>query len=147
MDEDQIVKREAHLLKHLLSHPKVNKNTLKELLLRLVYVEMLDHDASFGEIYAVKATHESDLSVKRQAYLACSHVLDDKSELVVLLINTMQHDLASEEYLVACAALNAIAKLITDENNAIPALLPSVEKLLDHANAHVHTLVQWTACV
>ena len=137
MDEDQIVKREAHLLKHLLSHPKVNKNTLKELLLRLVYVEMLDHDASFGEIYAVKATHESDLSVKRQAYLACSHVLDDKSELVVLLINTMQHDLASEEYLVVCSALNAIAKLITDENNAIPALLPSVEKLLDHANAHV----------
>ena len=137
MDEDQIVKREAHLLKHLLSHPKVNKNTLKELLLRLVYVEMLDHDASFGEIYAVKATHESDLSVKRQAYLACSHVLDDKSELVMLLINTMQHDLASEEYLVVCSALNAIAKLITDENNAIPALLPSVEKLLDHANAHV----------
>ena len=130
MDEDQIVKREAHLLKHLLSHPKVNKNTLKELLLRLVYVEMLDHDASFGEIYAVKATHESDLSVKRQAYLACSHVLDDKSELVVLLINTMQHDLASEEYLVVCSALNAIAKLITDENNAIPALLPSVGKLL-----------------
>ncbi|CAL6430166.1 unnamed protein product [Bathycoccus prasinos] len=137
MDEDQIVKREAHLLKHLLSHPKVNKNTLKELLLRLVYVEMLDHDASFGEIYAVKATHESDLSVKRQAYLACSHVLDDKSELVMLLINTMQHDLASEEYLAVCSALNAIAKLITDENNAIPALLPSVEKLLDHANAHV----------
>ena len=137
MDEDQIVKREAHLLKHLLSHPKVNKNTLKELLLRLVYVEMLDHDASFGQIYAVKATHESDLSVKRQAYLACSHILDDKSELIMLLINTMQHDLASSEYLVVCAALNAIAKLITDENNAIPALLPSVEKLLDHANAHV----------
>ena len=137
MDEDQIVKREAHLLKHLLSNPKVNKNTLKELLLRLVYVEMLDHDASFGQIYAVKATHESDLSVKRQAYLACSHILDDKSELIMLLINTMQHDLASSEYLVVCAALNAIAKLITDENNAIPALLPSVEKLLDHANAHV----------
>ena len=53
----------------------------------------------------------------------------------MLLINTMQHDLASSEYLVVCAALNAIAKLITDENNAIPALLPSVEKLLDHANA------------
>ena len=66
MDEDQIVKREAYLLKHLLSHPKVNKNTLKELLLRLVYVEMLDHDASFGQIYAVKATHETDLGVKRQ---------------------------------------------------------------------------------
>ena len=137
MDEDQIVKREAYLLKHLLSHPKVNKNTLKELLLRLVYVEMLDHDASFGQIYAVKATHETDLGVKRQAYLACSHILDDKSELIMLLINTMQHDLASSEYLVVCAALNAIAKLITDENNAIPALLPSVEKLLDHANAHV----------
>ena len=123
-------------MKHLLSHPKVNKNTLKELLLRLVYVEMLDHDASFGQIYAVKATHETDLGVKRQAYLACSHILDDKSELIMLLINTMQHDLASSEYLVVCAALNAIAKLITDENNAIPALLPSVEKLLDHANAH-----------
>ena len=112
MDEDQIVKREAYLLKHLLSHPKVNKNTLKELLLRLVYVEMLDHDASFGQIYAVKATHETDLGAKRQAYLACSHILDDKSELIMLLINTMQHDLASSEYLVVCAALNAIAKLI-----------------------------------
>ena len=131
------MRKEAYLLKHLLSQPKLSKQLLKELLLRLVYVEMLDHDGQFGQIYAVKATHEQDLAVKRQAYLCCAHILDDKNELVMLLINTMQQDLQNADYLVVCAALNAIAKLVTDENNAIPALLPMVEKLLEHQSSHV----------
>lgn len=61
--------REIYTLEARLSSPNTPKYKLKEYLMRLIYVEMLGHDASFGYIHAVKMTHDESLLLKRTGYL------------------------------------------------------------------------------
>ena len=104
------MRREVMLLRTILASPNMDRGKLKEYLIRLMYVEMLGHDASFGYIHAVKATVEHDLAMKRVGYLATSAFLDENHELIILLVNTVQQDLRSDNYLVVCAALTTVCR-------------------------------------
>uniref|UniRef100_A0A7N0TFH6 AP-4 complex subunit epsilon n=1 Tax=Kalanchoe fedtschenkoi TaxID=63787 RepID=A0A7N0TFH6_KALFE len=129
-EEDRIVMQEIETLKKRIVEPDIPKRKMKEYIMRLVYVEMLGHDASFGYIYAVKMTHDDNLSLKRTGYLAVTLFLNEDHDLIILIVNTIQKDLKSDNYLVVCAALNAVCKLINEET--IPAVLPQVVELLNH---------------
>lgn len=129
-EEDRIVLREIETLKARLSNPNNPKLKLKEYLIRLIYVEMLGNDASFGYIHAVKMTHDENLPLKRTGYLAVTLFLNEDHDLIILIVNTIQKDLKSDNYLVVCAALNAVCRLINEET--IPAVLPQVVELLGH---------------
>nr|KYP54408.1 AP-4 complex subunit epsilon-1 [Cajanus cajan] len=122
-EEDRIVLREIETLKRRINDADIPKRKMKEYIIRLLYVEMLGHDASFGYIHAVKMTHHDALLLKRTGY--------DNHDLIILIVNTIQKDLASDNYLVVCAALNAVCRLINEET--IPAVLPRVVELLSHA--------------
>ena len=69
-EEDAIMVREVETLKAKLRESGIERSKMKELLLRLLYVEMLGHDASFGYIHLpslLNASHRtlSALSVTR----------------------------------------------------------------------------------
>jgi len=135
-DEDAIMRREQMMLRAILSSPKLDKEKMKEYLIRLLYVEMLGHDASFGYIHAVKATMEgNDLSLKRVAYLATTQFLNEDHDLILLIVNAVQRDLCDDNYLVVCAALTTICRLLNADQ--IPSVLPQVTELLTHQNEHV----------
>ncbi|CAJ1930794.1 unnamed protein product [Sphenostylis stenocarpa] len=130
-EEDRIVLREIETLKRRINDADTPKRKMKEYIIRLLYVEMLGHDASFGYIHAVKMTHDDALLLKRTGYLAVTLFLSDDHDLIILIVNTIQKDLASDNYLVVCAALNAVCRLINEET--IPAVLPRVVDLLNHS--------------
>ncbi|KAJ4968961.1 hypothetical protein NE237_015662 [Protea cynaroides] len=129
-EEDRIVMSEIENLKRRITEPDIPKRKMKEYIIRLVYVEMLGHDASFGYIHAVKMTHDDSLLLKRTGYLAVTLFLNENHDLIILIVNTIQKDLKSDNYLVVCAALTAVCKLINEET--IPAVLPQVVELLGH---------------
>lgn len=129
-EEDRIVMHEIDTLKRRIAEPDIPKRKMKEYIIRLVYVEMLGHDASFGYIHAVKMTHDDSLLLKRTGYLAVTLFLNEDHDLIILIVNTIQKDLKSDNYLVVCAALNAVCRLINEET--IPAVLPQVVDLLTH---------------
>ncbi|KAL6556481.1 hypothetical protein OROGR_005769 [Orobanche gracilis] len=129
-EEDRIIVREVETLKSRLCDPNTPRFKLKEYLIRLLYVEMLGHDASFGYIHAVKMTHDDNLLLKRTGYLAVTLFLNEDHDLIILIVNTIQKDLKSDNYLVVCAALSAVCRLINEET--IPAVLPQVVELLGH---------------
>jgi AP-4 complex subunit epsilon-1 len=134
-EEDQIIQREVQTLKKAMAEKQVTNKQMKEYIIRMLYVEMLGHDASFGHIHAVKMVSTKDLMMKRVGYLGCSLTLHQDHQFMLLLVNTLQTDLKSDNYLETCMALMVIAKLVNAE--LIPVLLPLVVKTLEHAQAHV----------
>nr|GME16393.1 AP-4 complex subunit epsilon [Ipomoea batatas] len=134
-EEDRIVCNEIETLKRRIIEPDIPKRKMKEFIMRLVYVEMLGHDASFGYIHAVKMTHDDNLLFKKTGYLAVTLFLNEDHDLIILIVNTIQKDLKSDNYLVVCSALNAVCKLINEDT--IPAVLPQVVELLGHTKEAV----------
>ncbi|KAE8637365.1 hypothetical protein CSA_023066 [Cucumis sativus] len=134
-EEERIIIHEMETLKRRLTDPDIPKRKMKEYIIRLVYVEMLGHDASFGYIHAVKMTHDDNLLLKRTGYLAVTLFLNEDHDLIILIVNTIQKDLKSDNYLIVCAALNAVCRLINEET--IPAVLPQVVELLGHSKEAV----------
>ncbi|KAK9809765.1 hypothetical protein WJX73_004225 [Symbiochloris irregularis] len=91
---------------------------------------MLGHDASWGHVKALQACSEAALPTKKVAYLASTLFLDSSSDLVILAVNTIQRDLKSDNFMVVCAALTAVCKLLSLD--LISAVLDPIIELLKH---------------
>jgi hypothetical protein len=108
---------------------------MKELCIRMMYCEMLGHPVEFGYIHAVNMTQRMTLAEKKTGYLAASLFLGESSELLILLVNTLQRDLRSQNPWEVCAALSAVTRLIGAET--IPAVLSLVKECFTHQSEHV----------
>ena len=151
-EEDKIIETEIGVLKSRFSDPTnvQNPRKLREFLIRAIYVEMLGHDAStFAYIHGVNLSHNKNLTAKRVGYLVSCLFLDPKnSELMLLLINTIQKDLRSANLLEVSFALVVVSRLANAE--MAPVLVPLVSPLLAHQSEMIrrraviafHRLVQ-----
>lgn len=136
-EEDRIIAKEVQCLKQKLepspagkTPPLQSKKRAKEFLVRLLYVEMLGHDASFGYIKAVEMAASASLYHKRTGYLVCAACLSPEHEFRFMLVNQMQRDLQSTNLLEICGGLLASSSLITAD--MVPAMSGEVTKLLSH---------------
>lgn len=136
-EEDRIIAKEVQCLKQKLeppppggANPLQSKKRAKEFLVRLLYVEMLGHDASFGYIKAVEMAASASLYHKRTGYLVCSACLSPEHEFRFMLVNQMQRDMQSANVLEISGGLQAATALITSD--MVPAVSGEVTKLLAH---------------
>ncbi|KAF0548392.1 AP-4 complex subunit epsilon [Gigaspora margarita] len=130
-EEDRYVSQEIVSLKTKLNHPDISSRKIRDYITRLIYCEMLGYNVEFGHIHAVKlAQSAKGLWDKRIGYLACSLFLHETHELSIMLINTLQKDLKSSNYLEVCAALTALCHLLNKD--MIPAVFGLVEEALSH---------------
>jgi AP-4 complex subunit epsilon-1 len=132
-EEDRIIAREVSTLKSKLEHAgpqQPSKKRAKEFLVRLLYIEMLGHDASFGYIKAVELAASASLYHKRTGYLVCGACLSPDHEFRFMLVNQMQRDLQSSNILEICGGLLAATSLITSD--MVPAMSTAVGELLSH---------------
>ena len=83
-EEDKIISKECETLKGIIKQSGVAPKTMKEYLIRAIYIEMLGHDASFSHLYAVNLTQDKNILNKRVGYLACSLLLNENSEFLIL---------------------------------------------------------------
>ncbi len=95
-EEDNIITLEVQQMKRHLARPggPSQRRKDKEFLVRLIYVEMLGLDASFGYIKAVEMTASQDILYKKTAYLCCSLCLSPDHEFRVMLVNQIKRDLS-----------------------------------------------------
>ncbi|CAD7698737.1 unnamed protein product [Ostreobium quekettii] len=129
-EEDRIMGRSIDQTKAILKDGKMDKASVKDLLIKLIYFEMLGHDASFGHFLAVQGCGSNSLVTKMVSYLAVTQFLDSSNTLILLLVNTWRTDLQSDNHLIVCAALTTICKLVNTD--AIGPIVPQVVKLISH---------------
>lgn len=143
-EEDKILQHEVSVLKQRFTESLSPKKS-KEAIVRMMYAEMLGHDASFAHIHAINMTQQTSLVSKRIGYLASALCLHPNHELVTLLVNTMRRDLSSSNHVEVCAALIALPKLVNVET--LPALqVEGARDLFSPRMSHPpHTL--HTSCI
>ncbi|RYG51192.1 hypothetical protein EON66_11025, partial [archaeon] len=129
-EEDRIITLEVQELKKQLSDRTCVGKKLKEFLLRILYVEMLGHNGSFGYMKAVELSASSNLLEKRVAYLVAGLCFGPDHDFRMMLVNRLQRDLQSANVLELAIALPAAARILTVD--MIPAVLPLVSNLLKH---------------
>jgi AP-4 complex subunit epsilon-1 len=95
-----------------------------------MYIEMLGHSASFCHIEAINLTQNKNLVLKRLGYLLCSLFLSSSSDLTIMMISTIQKDLASTNIHEIVICLTAIGKIMN--TTIASAISDSVVKLLNH---------------
>eukprot|EP00467_Chlorarachnion_reptans_P021737 CAMPEP_0114488962 /NCGR_PEP_ID=MMETSP0109-20121206/1622_1 /TAXON_ID=29199 /ORGANISM="Chlorarachnion reptans, Strain CCCM449" /LENGTH=1192 /DNA_ID=CAMNT_0001665415 /DNA_START=494 /DNA_END=4072 /DNA_ORIENTATION=- len=134
-EEDRIILSEMRTLKEKMKEKGVSSAKMKELCIRMIYVEMLGHEANFGYINAINLSCTKNLIEKRVGYLACCLCLHKDHQLMLLLVSTIQKDLNSDNFLEVSMALTVVCRLISSET--IPVIMPMVLKLLDHSNPNV----------
>ena len=135
-EEDRLIMHEANTLRQLVKQPEISASKSKEYLIRAIYIEMLGHDASFAHIFAVKQCAVKSNSLhKRIAYTTVALQLNPHHTFMLLLINSIQTDLRSDNFLDVGIALQTVCQLINLDT--IPAIQQLVVKCLDHKEQYV----------
>ena len=134
-EEDKIISKECETLKGIIKQSGVAPKTMKEYLIRAIYIEMLGHDASFSHLYAVNLTQDKNILNKRVGYLACSLLLNENSEFLILLVASLQKDLQSSNWVEVCMALTTVIKFA--DLTIMQAVTEPVMKLLDNKNEQI----------
>lgn len=91
---------------------------------------MLGHSASFAHIHAVNLTQSKNLTLKRIGYLLCSLFLNKDSDLLIMLVSTIQKDLNSSDIHEIVICLTSLGSIMS--TTIAEAITESVVKLLGH---------------
>ena len=94
-EEDKIILKESEILKKKIKESGTTPKKMKEYLLRAIYIEMLGHEATFAHLFSVNLTQDKNYLNKRVGYLACSLLLNEESEFLILLVASLQKDIQS----------------------------------------------------
>ncbi|KAL7327978.1 hypothetical protein PS15p_206325 [Mucor circinelloides] len=113
-----------------MASPDISSTRMRDYLIRLMHCYMLGYNVDFSIIYAIMASQSGETALDRRVgYLACTLFLTQDHELGIMLINTLQRDLKSQNYLDTCAALNAICYLEHEEmlDNVLDLVLQAMD--------------------
>ena len=134
-EEDNIISKECDTLKLIIKESGVPPKRMKEYLIRAIYIEMLGHDAGFSHLFAVNLTQDKNILNKRVGYLACSLLLNENSEFLILLVASLQKDLQSSNWVEVCMALTTVIRFA--DPTIMQAVTEPVMKLLDNKNEQI----------
>lgn len=89
--------------------PNLNGYQKKKYICKLIYIYILGHDVNFGHLESISLISSNTYSEKQIGYLAVSIFLNENSEILHLVINSIQKDLNIMNDYFTCLALNCIA--------------------------------------
>ena len=136
-EEEGIMQEELVLLKEDLRAQGATPVSQAELMIRILYLQLLGFDAGFAYISAINLSQHVNQRVKRLGYLVCCSCISQESELLTLLVSSLQRDLVSGDPLCISSALTALTKVSTV--TMVHALVDTVVQLLRHSLAVVRS--------
>ena len=134
-EEDKIITKEKDVLKIKIKESGIAAKKMKEYLIRAIYIEMLGHEAPFAHLHSVNLTQDKSILNKRVGYLACNLLLSETSELLILLVASLQKDVQSQNWIEVCMALTSVVKFA--DSTIMSAVTEPILKLLDNKNEQI----------
>ncbi|TRY64310.1 hypothetical protein TCAL_01859 [Tigriopus californicus] len=122
----------AHLkeIQAKLKETDVKPAVMADALVRAMACHTLGYDVKFIQIYALQLAQKGSILEKKMGYLACTLLLSENDELILLLINTILKDLKSQNVIEVNIALIAAIHLTPKE--MAPMLLPVLQEKTTH---------------
>ncbi|XP_055948824.1 AP-4 complex subunit epsilon-1-like [Argiope bruennichi] len=133
--EEEIIQSYLSAVEKRLSEPDVPNTEIDELIKVCMNCETMGYPAPFIYVHCLKLAQKGNLQEKHTGYSAVSYFLHPHHELVILLINTMQKDLCSSNYVEILYALSSICNLINVDT--VHNIFHLVEERLNHEKSSV----------
>ena len=99
---------------------------------KLLFINMMGYPTLFGQMECVKLIASPKFPEKRIGYLGLSQMLDEDTEVLMLVTNSIKQDMASQNQFISGAAITTLGNLGTPEMCTV--LAREVEGMLTHAN-------------
>lgn len=96
---------------------------------KLIYLNMMGRATSFGQLECLNLMTDDRFSYKRIGYLGASLLLDETTDITVLLTHTLEKDLQSKHKFVVSLALALLANIGSTE--LCRSLASHVQKVLE----------------
>ena len=102
----------------------------------MLFFNLLGYPTHFGQIECVKLVSSTNFTEKRIWYLGLSQLMDESSDILILVTSSIAKDLNEKgNNFVIALALTAIAEISTDY--MCRELYPDVKRLMKSASAYI----------
>ncbi len=127
-EEDVEIVKDLIEVKKDIAKPNLNEQQIWEVMLRIIYADMLGHDTDFAHSFIVNNVQNKQYKVKRISYLAANLLLDQDTPFRIMLVASLQKDLNNGCLYNQIIALNAVTKMMCPLNAS--AFIEPIQKLL-----------------
>ncbi|KXS16965.1 Adaptor protein complex AP-3 delta subunit [Gonapodya prolifera JEL478] len=106
---------------------------------KVLYLSMLGYDMTWASFHVVEVMSASKFQHKRLGYLAAASSLQPDSEVLLLCVNLIKKDLASNSPYDVSLALSGLAAIINTD--LARSLLPDLMAMMNHSRPYVRKRV------
>lgn len=132
-EERGVVYKESALIRNAFKEKECehrNRNIAK-----LLFFNLLGYPTQFGQVECIKLVSAPSYTEKRIGYLGISQLLDESSDILMMVTNQIKKDLNSKETFIVALGLTAIAECSTEE--MCRELYPEVQKLMKSPSSYI----------
>jgi len=102
---------------------------------KLLFIHMMGYPTHFGQMECLKLIASNKFPEKRVGYLGLTQLLDENTEVLMLVTNSIKNDMVHENQYVNGLALCALGNIASSE--MCRALAREVEKMMSSTNPYI----------
>eukprot|EP00939_MAST-03C_sp_MAST-3C-sp1_P001159 g1159.t1 len=135
-EERAVITKESALIRTAFKDQHQMNGTLRHRnVAKILFIHMLGYPSHFGQMETLKLISAGNFAGKRVGYLALMVLLDEMSEILTLVTNSMQNDLRHKNQFVVGLALSAAGNIGSHE--MMRNLAPEIDKHLRSQNPFI----------